>query len=164
MIYGRWLGAHATSARHFFGCAPIVWLGPDTATVKSIDPHAFMEQAGSDYVPTVRVWHAGSTIMTHAVGMRRVSRQTSFTLFTEMPSPTASVSSGSLGQARFRVLSPCSERPFVALSCLDTLWQEVSSRAIYVSDAVGLALRRYWHVGTGAEAISSLGPFSSPLY
>jgi hypothetical protein len=25
----------------------------------------------------------------------------------------------------------------VALSCLDTLWQEVSSRAIYVSDAVG---------------------------
>jgi hypothetical protein len=26
---------------------------------------------------------------------------------------------------------------FVALSCLDTLWQEVSSRAIYVSDAVG---------------------------
>src|SRR5215217_7384202 len=52
--------------------------------------------------------------------------------------PTASVSSGSLGRARFRVLSPCSERLFVALSCLDTLWQEVSSKAIYVSDAVGL--------------------------
>ena len=30
---------------------------------------------------------------------------------------------------------------FVALSCLDTLWQEVSSRAIYVSDAVGGVLR-----------------------
>ena len=30
-----------------------------------------------------------------------------------------------------------SERLFVTLSCLDTLWQEVSSRAIYVSDAVG---------------------------
>src|SRR5215217_2121479 len=51
--------------------------------------------------------------------------------------PTASVSSGWLGRARFRVLSPCSERLFVALSCLDTLCQEVSSRAIYVSDAVG---------------------------
>jgi hypothetical protein len=29
----------------------------------------------------------------------------------------------------------------VALSCLDKLWQEVSSRAIYVSDAVGLLPR-----------------------
>jgi hypothetical protein len=38
-----------------------------TATVKSIDPAAFMDQAGSDYVLAVRVLHAGSIIMTHAV-------------------------------------------------------------------------------------------------
>jgi hypothetical protein len=31
---------------------------------------------------------------------------------------------------------------FVALSCLDTLWQEVSSRAIYVSDAAGVVFER----------------------
>jgi hypothetical protein len=31
----------------------------------------------------------------------------------------------------------------VALSCLATLWQEVSSRAIYVSDAVGCVLGRW---------------------
>jgi hypothetical protein len=39
-----------------------------TATVKSIDPAAFMDQASSDYVLAVRVLHAGSIIMTHAVG------------------------------------------------------------------------------------------------
>lgn len=41
-------------------------LGP-TATVKSIDPAAFMDQAASDYVLAVRVLYAGSIIMTHAV-------------------------------------------------------------------------------------------------
>src|SRR3954453_421340 len=40
---------------------------PPTATVKSIDPAAFMNQAGSDCVLAVRVLHAGSVIMTHAV-------------------------------------------------------------------------------------------------
>jgi hypothetical protein len=38
-----------------------------TATVKSIDPAAFMDQAGSDYVLAGRVLHAGSIVMTHAV-------------------------------------------------------------------------------------------------
>jgi len=38
-----------------------------TATVKSIDPAAFMDQAAIDYVLAVRVLHAGSIIMTHAV-------------------------------------------------------------------------------------------------
>jgi hypothetical protein len=38
-----------------------------TATAKSIDLEAFMDQAASDYILAVRVWHAGSIIMTHAV-------------------------------------------------------------------------------------------------
>jgi hypothetical protein len=38
-----------------------------TATVKSIDPDAFMDQAASDHVLALRVLHAGSIIMTHAV-------------------------------------------------------------------------------------------------
>jgi hypothetical protein len=38
-----------------------------TATVKSIDPDAFMDQAASDHVLALRVLHAGSVIMTHAV-------------------------------------------------------------------------------------------------
>ena len=41
-------------------------MGP-TATVKSIDSDAFMDQADSDYVLAERVLHAGSIIMTHAV-------------------------------------------------------------------------------------------------
>jgi hypothetical protein len=36
--------------------------------VKNIDPDVFMEQAASDYVLAVRVLHAGSIVMTHAVG------------------------------------------------------------------------------------------------
>jgi hypothetical protein len=39
-----------------------------TATVKSIDPDAFMDPAASDYVLAVRVRHAGSIVMAHAVG------------------------------------------------------------------------------------------------
>src|SRR5215210_1694333 len=39
-----------------------------TATVKSIDPAAFMDQAGSDYVLAGRVLHAGSIVLTLAVG------------------------------------------------------------------------------------------------
>jgi hypothetical protein len=38
-----------------------------TAMVKNIDPDVFMEQAASDYVLAVRVLHAGSIVMTHAV-------------------------------------------------------------------------------------------------
>ena len=38
-----------------------------TATVRSIDPDALMDQAGSDYIRAGRVLHAGSIIMTHAV-------------------------------------------------------------------------------------------------
>ena len=40
---------------------------PPTATVKSIELAAFMDQAGSDHVLAVRVSHAGSIIMTLAV-------------------------------------------------------------------------------------------------
>ena len=40
-----------------------------SATVKSIDPDAFMDQAASDHVLALRVLHAGSVIMTHAVGL-----------------------------------------------------------------------------------------------
>jgi hypothetical protein len=39
-----------------------------TATFKSIDPDAFMDPAASDYVLAVRVRHAGSIVMAHAVG------------------------------------------------------------------------------------------------
>jgi hypothetical protein len=35
---------------------------------KSIDPAAFMDQAGSDYALAGRVLHAGSIVLTHAVG------------------------------------------------------------------------------------------------
>jgi hypothetical protein len=38
-----------------------------TATVKSIDLAAFMEQAAIDYVLAERVLHVSSIIMTHAV-------------------------------------------------------------------------------------------------
>ena len=38
-----------------------------TATVKSIELAAFMDQAGSDYVLAERVLHAGSIVLTHAV-------------------------------------------------------------------------------------------------
>ena len=38
-----------------------------TATVKSIDLAAYMDQAAIDYVLAVRALHAGSVIMTHAV-------------------------------------------------------------------------------------------------
>jgi hypothetical protein len=41
-----------------------------TATVKSTDPDAFMDQAASDYVLAVRVRRAGSIIMTHVVRSR----------------------------------------------------------------------------------------------
>jgi hypothetical protein len=37
------------------------------ATVKSIGPAAYMDQAAIDYVLAVRVLHADSVIMTHAV-------------------------------------------------------------------------------------------------
>jgi len=43
------------------------------ATVKSIDPAAFMDQAAIDYVLAVRALHAGSVIMTHAVFARPAS-------------------------------------------------------------------------------------------
>jgi len=39
-----------------------------TATVKGIELAAFMDQAGSDYVLAGRVLHAGSIVLTHAVG------------------------------------------------------------------------------------------------
>jgi hypothetical protein len=39
-----------------------------TATVESIDPAAFTDQAAIDYVLAVRILHAGSVIMTDAVG------------------------------------------------------------------------------------------------
>jgi hypothetical protein len=39
-----------------------------TATVKSIDLAAFMDQAAIDYVLAVRVSRVSSIIMTHAVG------------------------------------------------------------------------------------------------
>jgi hypothetical protein len=45
----------------------MVGLEKPTATVKSIDPTASMDQPGSDYVLAVRVLHAGLIIMTHAV-------------------------------------------------------------------------------------------------
>jgi thiamine monophosphate synthase len=38
-----------------------------TATVKSIELAAFMDQAGSDYVLAGRVLHTGSIVLTHAV-------------------------------------------------------------------------------------------------
>src|SRR5215213_6812459 len=44
---------------------PIICL---TATVKSIELAAFMDQAGSDYVLAGRVLHTGSIVLTHAVG------------------------------------------------------------------------------------------------
>src|SRR5215208_7585405 len=44
-----------------------------TATTKSIDPDAFMDQAANDYILAVRVRHAGSIIMTHAVPRERSS-------------------------------------------------------------------------------------------
>jgi hypothetical protein len=45
-------------------------MGRPTATVKSIDLAAFMDQAAIDYVLAVRVLHVSSIIMTHAVGTR----------------------------------------------------------------------------------------------
>src|SRR5215213_4334265 len=48
-----------------------------TATVKSIELAAFMEQAGSDYVLAGRVLHAGSIVLTHAVASEA---QTALTL------------------------------------------------------------------------------------
>jgi hypothetical protein len=49
---------------------------------------------------------------------------------------------------------------FVALSCLDTLWQEVSSRAIYVSDAVGGFLGRTDTHNQAQHDSSTLGPWA----
>jgi hypothetical protein len=43
---------------------------------------------------------------------------------------------------------------FVALSCLDRLWQDVSSRAIYVSDAVG-PLPGTWVHSPSSDALDS---------
>jgi hypothetical protein len=42
-----------------------------TTIVKSIGPATFMDQAGSDYVLAGRVLHAGSIVLTHAVGGNR---------------------------------------------------------------------------------------------
>ena len=44
----------------------------NTATVKSIDLAAFMDQAAIDYVLAVRVLHVSSIIMTHAVGWQNL--------------------------------------------------------------------------------------------
>src|SRR5215213_10139958 len=46
-----------------------------TATVKSIELAAFMEQAGSDYVLAGRVLHTGSIVLTHAVVPSRYGRR-----------------------------------------------------------------------------------------
>jgi hypothetical protein len=55
---------------------PLGARGSLTATVKSIDPAAFMEKAASDYVLALRVLHAGSIIMTHAVEAAHASEDT----------------------------------------------------------------------------------------